>query len=150
MATRNNTPGFFSMPVRTWLVRNWIVLALPTGLFLLLRTYHTPAFAHRRAKFTLGLITGQRIAEAGSRIISFRFAVHQAPYSGTTGYPAETSSRALGPRCLVEYDSLDPQQNVAHFAIAIPDSIRQAPANGWRKPPFPIPQWILDRTGKTE
>ena len=51
---------------------------------------------------------------------------------------------ANGSRYLVEYDSLDPKVNVGHFDVPIPDSIR-APANGWRTPPFPIPQWILGR-----
>jgi hypothetical protein len=144
MAARNNTPGFFSMPLRTWLTRNWIVLALPTGLFLLLRTYHTPAFAHQRARFTLGILTQQRLTETGSRLVEFRFTVHKVAYTGATAYPAQTNRDSLVLRCLVEYDSLDPRQNVGHFAITIPDSIRQAPANGWQRPPFPVPLWILD------
>ena len=143
MAARNK-----DSPFRAWLRRNWVVLVLPAGLFLLLRTYHTPAFAHQRAKFTVGRIIGQRTTQVGSRLIDFQFTVQQATYSGTTSYPAATGGRALGPRCLVEYDSLAPQQNVGYFAIPIPDSIREAPANGWRKPPFPIPHWILNRTKK--
>ena len=52
---------------------------------------------------------------------------------------------AEGSRFVVKYDSIHPATNVGYFAIDIPDSIRQAPANGWRKPPFPMPQWVLDR-----
>jgi hypothetical protein len=143
MAAKNNGSPFRAPSLRAWLSRNWIVLVLPVGLFLLLRTYHTPALAHRRAKFTLGRITEQRTTQVGSRMIGFRFAVQRVAYSGTTGYPAATSGSTLGLRCLVEYDSLDPQQNVGHFNVTIPDSIREAPANGWRKLPFPVPQWIL-------
>ena len=49
-----------------------------------------------------------------------------------------------GARYLVEYDSLAPEQNVGHFNVPIPDSIRQPPVNGWRVPPFPVPAWFLD------
>ena len=132
------------MPLRTWLARNWIVLVLPAGLFLLLRPHHTPAFAHRRARFTLGSVTAQRTREAGRRVVEFAFAVRGVPYTGTAGYAATTGRGVPGPRCLVEYDSLDPQQNVGHFAVPIPDSLRRAPANGWRVPPFPVPAWFPD------
>ena len=49
-----------------------------------------------------------------------------------------------GARFVVKYDSIDPALSVGYFNVTIPDSIHQPPANGWRKPPFPIPQWILD------
>ena len=145
MAAKINVPPPFAAPLRAWLARHWIVLALPAGLFLLLRTYHTPAFTHRRARFTLGILATQRTTEAGSRMGGYSFTVHKAAYAGTIAHPAKTTGDALGPRCLVEYDSLNPRQNVGHFAVAIPDSIRQAPANGWRVPPFPVPQGILNR-----
>lgn len=46
---------------------------------------------------------------------------------------------------LVEYDRLDPEVSTGHFAIVVPDSIRDIPAAGWAVPPFPVPASLLRR-----
>lgn len=74
----------------------------------------------------------------------YRFTVAGTTYVGSS--PSEAGMKtADGTRVVVKYDSLNPTNNVGYFRLTIPDSIRQVPPppNGWRRPPFPIPQWIL-------
>lgn len=98
---------------------------------------------HKRAKFTLGAIDGWHHTAKNGRFFGFKFSVAGRRYGGSSGW--ESGMReANGSPCLVEYDSLAPEMNVGHFAIPIPDSLRHAPANGWRVPPFPVPAWYLD------
>ena len=129
-------------PLVTWVARHWPVLALPAGLFLLTRTYHTAPFAHARARFTAGTVTGWHDAD-GTRDFAFRYAVTGTAYAGSRGRAAGPRD-APGTRCLVEYDSLAPALSVGHLDVPIPASIRHVPANGWRVPPFPVPAWITD------
>ena len=103
---------------------------------------------HARAKFTLGHLTGSVYQPKSGKYYRFSFQVRDEPFTGAD-LPDKGMDRRTGARILVEYDSTNPSQNVGYFAIAIPDSIRQAPLNGWRKPPFAVPQWILDR-GKSK
>lgn len=99
---------------------------------------------HKQAKYTIGYLTGSVYQPKSGKYYRFRFGVKNVLYRGAD-LPDKGMDRRIGGRIVVEYDSTNPARNVGYFAIAIPDSIRQAPANGWRKPPFPIPQWILER-----
>lgn len=98
---------------------------------------------HQQAKFTLGTLYGWRYTTNSGRFFNFEFSVGGQLYRGSSSWEAHMRE-ANGSPCLVEYDSLDPQQNVGHFAVPIPDSIKHAPLNGWRVPPFPVPAWYLD------
>ena len=142
MAANNKNPQLPANGLRRWLAGNWQVLALPVGLFLLLRTYHTPAFVQRRARFTLGLITRQRPVGANSQEVLVSFSVRGGLFTGTALYPASASGHRLRSQCLVAYDSLNPAINAVHVSVPIPDRAR-APANGWHRPPFPVPHWVL-------
>ena len=131
------------MKVVSWIFRNWpiFVLAFAVGGFFYYRKVDT--IMHQRAKFTVGLIKGWHYTVKNGRFFGFRFEVAGTRYGGSSGWESGMKE-ADGSPCLVEYDSLDPRQNVGHFAVAIPDSIRRPPANGWRVPPFPVPAWYLD------
>ncbi len=102
---------------------------------------------HQRAKFTLGTVDGWHYTAKSGRMFGFNFVVAGKEYGGPSGWKSGMKE-ANGALCVVEYDSLDPTVNVGHFAIAVPDSIRRPPANGWRVPPFPIPRQVLDRGKK--
>ena len=131
------------MKVIAWLFRNWAVIVLGLGVIGFIQYRKTRNQMHQRAKFTLGAIDGWHQTAKSGRMFGFNFKVAGTRYGGSSGWESGMNE-ADGSRCLVEYDSLDPQQNVGHFAVAIPDSIRQAPANGWSVPPFPVPAWYLD------
>ena len=121
------------------------------GLVALAALYvsHLGDLMDSRAKFTVGYLGGWVYHLKNGKHYRFHFQVQGKEYQGTE-QSQPGMDRRVGARFAVEYDSLDPAQSVGYFTITIPDSIRQPPANGWHKPPFSIPQWILDRGKKTE
>ena len=131
------------MKTVAWLSRNWAVFVLIFGAIGVFYITRLDKQMHQRAKFTLGAIDGWHQTAKSGRMFGFNFKVAGTRYGGYSGWESGMNE-ADGSRCLVEYDSLDQQQNVGHFAVAIPDSIRQGPANGWSVPPFPVPAWYLD------
>lgn len=110
---------------------------------------HLDDVMDNRAKFTVGYLGEWVLHLKNGKQYRFHFQVQGKEYQGTE-QSQPGMDRRVGARFAVKYDSLDPSQHVGYFTIIIPDSIRQAPSNGWRKPPFPIPQWILDRGKKKE
>lgn len=76
---------------------------------------------------------------------SFLFTVADSTYESASRGMNDELHMKKGSRFVVKYDSLSPGSNIGYFEYAVPDSIRQAPPNGWLRPPFAIPQWILDR-----
>ena len=119
------------------------------GIVVLAVVYvsHLNNAMHPRAKFTIGYLGDYVYHLKNGKHYRFNFQVQDKEYQGTEQSQAGMDRR-VGARFVVEYDSLDPTQHIGYFPVAVPDSVRQAPANGWRKPPFSIPQWILDRTSK--
>jgi hypothetical protein len=92
----------------------------------------------QRAKYTIGYLTGSHYSVKNGKYFDFRFAVADSIYQGSS-LSDKGMATANGSRFVVQYDSLHPATNVGRFAQAIPDSIRRAPANGWRKLPFALP-----------
>ena len=131
------------MKVISWLFRNWAVFVLAAGAIGFVYVARLDKQMHQRAKFTLGSITGWHQTAKSGRMFGFYFTVAGTRYGGSSGWESGMNE-ADGSPCLVEYDSLNPQQNVGHFGIIIPDNLRRAPANGWQVPPFPVPAWYLD------
>jgi len=126
-----------------WIFRKWALFGLLGFAIIYYQYIKEDKLMHQRAKFTLGTIDGYRYTTNSGRFFGFNFTVAGKPYGGSSGW--ESGMReADGSPCLVEYDSIDPQQNAGHFAIPIPDSIRRPPRNGWRVPPFPVPARYLD------
>ena len=97
----------------------------------------------RRAKYTIGYITGSHQTFKSGREYNFRYQVAGISYKGSAA--SGPYNEAEGTPFLVKYDSIDPQMNCGYDQIAIPTRIRQAPANGWVEPPFPVPKRIVDR-----
>lgn len=97
---------------------------------------------HERAKFAVGTIDGWHFTAKSGRYFNFTFLLSDTTYSGSSSRQAHMNE-TNGSRYLVEYDSLDPEVNVGHFDVPIPDSVA-APVNGWRMPPVPVPAWFFD------
>lgn len=98
---------------------------------------------NKRAKYTIGHTTGDwNIGRSGVHYV-YKYKVNASSYESAdlgTGNGVKKATRFV-----VKYDSIEPDISLGYFELLVPDSIRQAPPNGWRTPPFPIPQWILDR-----
>lgn len=126
------------MAVLKWLRTYWWVLLLLLVAFFWVLAQRDNALLTQRAKYTIGYLTGSHYSVKNGKYFDFRFAVADSIYQGSS-LSDKGMATANGSRFVVQYDSLHPAVNVGHFAQAIPDSIRQAPANGWRVPPVALP-----------
>ena len=143
-ATRDDNHPLIIM---SWLKKYWSGLLLASFAIAWLWVRHDRNLMHQRAHYTIGHLSGWHATPKSGIYYNYHFTVAGSAYEGSS--PSEAGMRtADGERCVVKYDSVDPTTNVGYFAVFVPDSIRQAPANGWRVLPFPIPQWILDRETK--
>lgn len=131
------------MNIIRWLLKQWAVIVLLLGVAGFFYYRQQGSQMHERAKFTIGAVDGWHYTAKSGRFFNFHFVVEGQQYGGSSPRQAHMNE-ANGARYLVEYDSLAPSQNVGHFDVPIPDTIHQAPAVGWRRPPFPVPAWILD------
>ena len=131
------------MTIWPWLRSYGSFVFLGIGLVGVLYAGHVYDVGHERAKFTIGYLTGYVYQKSG-KLFNYRFAVQGTEYEGQSQRDKGMDDRD-GARFVVEYDSTHPGTNVGHFAVRVPDSIRQPPANGWTRPPFPVPARLLDR-----
>jgi hypothetical protein len=120
----------------------WVVvlvgIALATFVAYSVRYRHqlvTALQAHPR--YTIGYVTGTGYAvSASSHSLAF------FPYTvGSRTFRTSSSGDLVAgcTRCLVKYAADDPQKFEFYNRICIPDSIADAPAQGWRIPPFAAP-----------
>lgn len=135
------------MSILQWVGKYWGALLLSAGAVGWFYVQHLDALRNQRAKYTIGYLTGYHYVPKQGIHYDFRFTTNDSAYEGTSlsdkGMATENGSRFL-----VKYDSMHPGRNVGYFALAIPDSIHQAPPRGWLTPPIPVPAWILDRGKK--
>ena len=99
---------------------------------------------NRRAKYTIGYLTGWHQTFKSGMEYDYRYQVAGVYYEGSTG-GGVPYNEAKGTPFLVKYDSLRPIRSCGYDNIPIPNRFRQAPANGWLEPPFPVPKRIVDR-----
>ncbi len=132
------------MAIWSWLrTYGWFAL-LVLGIVGTFFVAHQTKLRHQRAKFTIGYLTGYVYKPKSGKYYNYRFEVQGTEYEGQSE-PDKGMDDSDGARFVVEYDSTHPGTSLGHFVVLVPDSIRQAPANGWTRPPFPVPARLLDR-----
>ena len=109
----------------------------------LLWAIHDSNVIDRRAKYTIGYLTGWHQTLKSGREFDFRYRIGGVTYEGSAG--SDPYNKAEGTPFLVKYDSLRPDMNFGYDKIPIPARFRQAPANGWLEPPFQVPKRIVNR-----
>lgn len=126
-----------------WIQNYWWAVLLSLGATLWIYARYASTNRNQRAKYTIGFTTGDwNIGRSGVHYI-YKYKVNSVDYESAdvgTG-----NGVRKGTRFVVKYDSLEPDISLGYFEYVIPDSIHQTPPNGWLKPPFFIPQWVLDR-----
>lgn len=91
-----------------------------------------------RGKYTIGYVTGRTVLPSSGWSVQYRFVVDDALYTGSA--PEETDmNTGANARYLVLYDSTAPDWHQVYYEAPVPDSIHQAPRNGWRGRPWPDP-----------
>jgi hypothetical protein len=75
--------------------------------------------------------------------VQYRFTLDDVVYTGSKSEHSGMN-RADGARYLVKYDSLSPDWHQVYYEAPVPDSIRQAPRNGWSHRPWPDPEQPAD------
>ncbi|UOQ55567.1 hypothetical protein [Hymenobacter cellulosivorans] len=98
---------------------------------------------HAKGKYTIGYIDGAHWAVKSGRQIDYSFSVAGKSYTG--GEDELPQMQRDNARYLIKYDSTSPDWHAVYFSVPIPDSITDAPSNGWQEPPFPVPAKILQR-----
>ena len=90
---------------------------------------------HERANYTIGYITGSHWAVKSGRQVDYEMTINGKVYKG--GDDELPGMKIEGARYLVKYDSIDPEWKVVYYAHPVPDSIGEAPPNGWLQR-FPV------------
>ena len=127
-----------------WLKKYWSGLLLVSFAIGWLWVRQNRNLMHQRAHYTIGYLTGWQPTPKSGIYYNYHFTVAGSSYEGSS--PSGAGMRtAKGERCVIKYDSIDPNTSVGYFTIPIPNNVSQPPPNGWREPPFPIPRWILNR-----
>ena len=92
--------------------------------------YKAGGLLRERGKYTIGYVRGTHWAVKSGKQVDFYITVNGQTYRG--GADELPGMKIKGGRYLVKYDSLDLQTKGVYYQYAIPDSIGEAPANGWR------------------
>jgi long-subunit fatty acid transport protein len=127
-----------------WSRNTWAALFLGLAGVGSWYTLRTNEELHQRARFTIGYLTGVVYTPKSGTKYSYRYQVHGQTYEGTDA-SEKGMNTTEGTRFLLEYDSLNPERSNGRFTLAVPDSIRNSPSNGWAVPPFPVPAAVLKR-----
>lgn len=101
--------------------------------------YRTREGLMHRGKYTIGYVTGAALTVTSGWTLEYRFEINGKAYTGSRREESMTNT-AVGARYLVKYDSLSPDWHQVYYEAPVPDSIRQAPRDGWRHRPWPDPE----------
>ena len=121
----------------TWLVTILVVALTAFFLWVFIGGYLHADKRDANPRYTIGQVTrtGYVIGPSSHSVVFFTYSVGDSTYSESSRGDIEEGCT----RYLVKYAATDPK-NIEFFNhICIPDSIRQAPPQGWLKPPFPVP-----------
>ena len=121
----------------------WTILWSIGFIWLAIYWYESAGLLRERAKYTVGHIRGTHWAVKSGRQVDYFMMVNGQMYKG--GSDEVPGMKIEGGRYLVKYDSLDPKKNGVYYKHPIPDSVGEAPANGWFTPPFPVPAEVTSR-----
>ena len=121
----------------------WTILWAIGFIWLAMYWYEGAGLLRERAKYTVGHIRGTHWAVKSGRQVDYFMMVNGQMYKG--GSDEVPGMKIEGGRYLVKYDSLDPESKAVYYKYSIPDSVGEAPANGWFTPPFPVPAEVTSR-----
>ncbi|RZJ57738.1 MAG: hypothetical protein EOO55_02695 [Hymenobacter sp.] len=122
-------------------VPNWLVAIVGVALsaFVLWSVgggYQQSHARNSNPRYTIGKVTGTNYAVGPSShsVTFFTYVVGARTYRTSTS--GDLSAGCT--RCLIKYAADDPQNVKFYNHVCVPDSIDQAPAQGWKTPPFPV------------
>lgn len=101
--------------------------------------WRTSTGLNQRGKYTIGYVTGRSVWASSGWSAQYRFTVDGITYTGSKSEWTNMID-TVGARYLLRYDSLAPGWHQVYYEFPIPDSIQQAPPNGWRWRPWPNPE----------
>ena len=121
----------------------WTILGAVGLVWLFSNYFHHSDLMRERAKYSVGHVRGTHWAVKSGRQVNYLMMVNGQTYQG--GDDEVPGMKIEGGRYLVRYDSLDPEWKAVYYKHPIPDSVGEAPANGWFTPPFPVPAEVTSR-----
>ena len=95
--------------------------------------------AHHR--YAIGYVYKTHWTVKSGKFADYRFTVNGTTYTGSD--KALADMRLQGGRYVVEVHPPEPDINVVFYRAPVPDSVADAPAEGWQTPPFTVPKQVL-------
>lgn len=86
------------------------------------------------------LKTGYVIGPSSHSEASFKYTVGDTVYENSSSGSIEDDCR----RCLVKFAVRKAEVCQFYNHVCIPDEVEAAPAEGWREPPFPVPEYVQE------
>ena len=96
--------------------------------------------AHHR--YAIGYVYKTHWTVKSGKFADYRFTVNGTTYTGSD--KALADMRLQGGRYVVEFHPPDPDIKVIYYRAPVPDSVTEAPAEGWQTPPFAVPKEVLE------
>jgi hypothetical protein len=92
-----------------------------------LRKYH---------RYTIATVYKTHWSAKSGKFADSRYTVQGREYLVSADADKLAGQELVGRRFLVEYHPPDPSIDVLRLDAPVPDSLKQAPADGWAQPPF--------------
>ena len=96
--------------------------------------------AHHR--YAIGYVYKTHWTVKSGKFADYRFTVNDTTYTGSD--KALADMRLQGGRYVVKFHPPDPDIKVIYYRAPVPDSVTEAPAEGWQTPPFAVPKEVLE------
>ena len=113
-----------------------IIIAFLYGQFIT-----APKF-RERGRYTIGIFYKYRYKKGGAYDIFYTYKVKNILFKGRYNYSSTNFDKSdLGRKFLVEY--VDGEEDLSSILMdcIVPDSIKEAPPEGWKK----MPEWASDK-----
>ena len=93
-------------------------------------------------RYAIGYVYKTHWTVKSGKFADYRFTVNGTAYTGSD--KALADMRLQGGRYVVEFHPPEPDINVVFYHAPVPDSVADAPAEGWQTPPFAVPKEVLE------
>lgn len=126
---------------------NWVVVIVGVLFISLLVYIFVGGYLHgiardKNPRYTIGYVTGTDyvVGPSSHSVAFFTYTVGDSTYHQSSSGDLTDGCT----RCLIKYATADPTNFEFFNRVCVPDSIRQAPVQGWLQPPFKVPAKVLN------
>ena len=124
-------------------VGRYILIGIGTSIiiaFLYGQVIIAPKF-EKKGRYTIGIFNKYLYKSAGAYDIFFSYKVKNTMFKNRTNYPSDDfDGSEVGKRFIVKY--IEDEESLSYILLEypVPDSIKEAPPEGWKKKP----EWAVE------